>query len=156
MTLELTVCSRRRFRRTRRWTFNATGGLIVLLVLAFVLPPAFGLSRYTVTDDAMSGTVERGSAVFARSLPVADLRVGDVITYPHPSTSGELITRRIADIEGGVIWTRSDSSAIDPRPLTPDQSTRARAVFDVPLAGYAYDALSGGARLVWATVSEIP
>lgn len=154
MSLELTVCSR---RRSRRWIFNVAGGLLALLVLAFVLPPAFGLSRCTVSDDAMSGTMERGSAVFSKSLPVADLEIGDVITYPSPSTSGpELVTRRIAGIEAGVIWTRSDSTgALDPWTLTPEQSTQARAVADVPYVGYAYDAVSGSARVLWRSVSEL-
>ena len=38
-----------------------------------------------MTDDAMSGTMGRGSAVFTKPLPVADLEIGDVITYPVPT-----------------------------------------------------------------------
>jgi signal peptidase len=149
-SLELTVRSR---RRSRRWMLNAAGGVLAFLVLAFVLPPAFGLSHHTVTDDAMSGTMGRGSVVFAKSLPVADLEIGDVIIYRHPK-SGELITRRIAAIDAGMTWTRSDSTgALDPWTLTLDQATQARAVADIPYAGYAYDAVASGARLLRWTVS---
>jgi signal peptidase I len=131
-------------------------GVLAFLVLAFVLPPAFGLSHHTVTDDAMGGTMERGSLVFAKSLPVADLEIGDVVIYPHPKESGELITRRIAAIEAGVIWTRSDSTgALDPWTLTLDQATQARAVAAIPYAGYAYDAFASGSRLLRRTLSRL-
>jgi signal peptidase len=144
-SLELTVCSR---RRSRRWMLHAATGVFAFLVLALVLPPAFGLSHHTVRDDAMSGTMGRGSVVFAEALPVADLEIGDVVIYPHPK-SGELITRRIAAIDAGTTWTRSDSTgALDPWTLTLDQATQARAVAAIPYAGYVYDALAGGARLL--------
>ena len=152
-SLELTVCSR---RRSRRWLRRAAGGVLALLVLAFVLPPAFGLSHSTVTDDAMSGTIERGSVVFAKARPVADLEIGDVITYPHPAKPGELVTRRIAAIDAGMIWTSSDSTgALDPWTLPLDQATQALAVIDIPYAGYVYDALTGGARRLWQVLSEL-
>lgn len=144
-SLELTVRSR---RRSRRWMLHAASGVLVLLVLALVLPPAFGLSHHTVSDDAMSGTMGRGSVVYAKALPVADLEVGDVVVYPHPK-SGELITRRIAAIDAGVTWTRSDrTGALDPWTLTLDQATQARAVAAVPYVGYVYDALASGSRLL--------
>lgn len=158
MSLELPVRSRRRSRRVRRSIAHAVSSLLALVVVAFVLPPAFGLSRSTVTDDDMAGTIDRGSAVFAKPRPVADLKVGDVITYPVPSASGSrLVTRRIADIEAGVIWTRGDSTgAPDPRTLTAEQSTEARAaVMHVPYAGYAYDALVGGSQRLWRSFSEL-
>jgi signal peptidase len=135
---------------------RAAGGVLALLVLAFVLPPAFGLSHSTVTDDAMSGTMERGSVVFAKPRPVADLEVGDVITYPNPSKPGELVTRRIAAIDAGVIWTSGDSTgALDPWTYPLDEATQALAVMDIPYAGYAYGALSGGTNRVWQVLAEL-
>lgn len=156
MSLELPVCSRRRARRARRVIASTAGGLVLVVVLAFILPAALGLTRHTVTDDAMSGTVERGSVVFTESLPLADLEVGDVIAYRPPSTSGELITRRVADIDRGLIWTSSDSTgAIDPWTISADGSTQRRAVVDIPYVGHAYDALIAGASSLWRTVERI-
>ena len=134
-----------------------TGGLVVLLVLACLLPPAFGLSRHTVTDGAMSGDIETGSAVFVRSRPVVDLEVGDVISFPRASTAGvELVRRRIAEIDDGRIWTRSDRTGVrDPWPVTFEEESKARAVVDVPLVGHAYDALVGGATSLWWTLSSL-
>lgn len=151
MSLELTVCSRRRRRRAHRLLLKAAAGCLAILVLALALPSAFGLSHSTVTDDAMSGTMKRGAAVFSEPMPAADLEIGDVITYPVPTSSGdELVTRRIVDIEGGVAWTRSDATgAIDPWTVTLDETTQSRAVVGVPYAGYLYDAVSRGARRLW-------
>lgn len=149
--MQLEVCSRRRSRLRRRWARRAGGVLVAFLALAFVLPPALGLSRHTVTDDAMSGTLERGSVVFAKSQPVGDLEVGDIITYRVPIDSGaELVTRRIFDIKSGLIWTSRDSTGeVDPWTLSFDQLTQERAVLDIPYAGYVYDAVSRAVKKVW-------
>ncbi|UUZ60140.1 hypothetical protein [Nocardioides sp. B-3] len=138
------VCSRRRSLRRRRWARRVVAGLGAFTAPAFVLPPAVGLSRHTVTDDAMSGTMERGSVVFAKSQPVGDLEVGDIITYRVPTDPRQdLVTRRIVDIRSGLIWTSRDSTGeIDPWTLSFDQQTRDRAVVDIPYAGYVYDAVS--------------
>lgn len=124
---------------------------MAFVALAFVLPPAFGLSRHTMTDDAMSGTMGRGSVVFAKSQPVSDLEIGDIITYLVPAESGEqLVTRRIFDIQSGVIWTSRDSTGeIDPWTLSFDQMTQERAVVDIPYAGYVYDAVSRAVKKAW-------
>lgn len=151
MSLELTVCSRRRPRRAQRLLLKAACGGAAVLVLALALPSALGLSHTTVTDDAMSGSMKRGAAVFSEPMPAVDLEIGDVITYPVPTSAGdELVTRRIADIEDGVAWTKSDSTGlIDPWTVPLDETTQSRAVVGVPYAGYVYDAVSRGARRLW-------
>lgn len=147
-SLELLVTPRRRLRRARRWVVRGCAGVLMVLLLAFVVPAAFGLSHCTVSDDAMSGTMGRGSVVFTRPLLTADLEIGDVITYPRPSGSGStMITRRVVDIQAGEIWTSRDrDGAIDPWTISPGQVTQARAVADLPYAGYVYDAVSRGAE----------
>lgn len=90
--------------------------------------------------------MKRGSVVFTKPRLVADLEIGDVITYPLPSGSkSTLITRRIVDIKAGEIWTSSDrTGAVDPWTIRPGEPSQARAVVDLPYAGYAYDALTNG------------
>lgn len=149
-SVELEVCSRRRSRLVRRWAVRIVGGLVAFLAIAVVLPPALGFSRHTVTDDAMSGTLERGSVVFARTQPVGDLEVGDIITF-RPPTDGrdDVVTRRIVEIDSGLIRTGQDSTGeVDPWALSFEQLTRERAVLDIPYAGYVYDGLSRAARAV--------
>src|SRR5829696_3224805 len=80
---------------------GAAGTAVALLLGALLLgPAALGLERYVITGDSMSGTYDRGSIVFERVVPVADLRVGDVITYtpPHAASPDERVTHRIVDI----------------------------------------------------------
>jgi hypothetical protein len=148
MSLELTVCSRRRRRRAQRLLFKVAAGCLAVLALALALPSALGLSHSTVTDDAMSGWMERGAAVYSEPMPAADLKVGDVITYPVPTSSGErTVTRRIVDIEDGVAWTRGDATgAIDPWTVALDETTQSRVVLGVPYVGYLHDAVPRGAR----------
>jgi len=149
MMLELTTRSRRRAARTRRFIVRSASLLLMVIALTFVLPAAVGLSFHAVTDDAMSGTMGKGSAVILDSVPVADLEVGDVITYPITSRTGTtaLVTRRIAEIDGGVVRTSGDSAGVlDPWTVLLDRSTQDAVVAHVPYAGYVVDALDGSVR----------
>ncbi|PUA79457.1 hypothetical protein C7S10_18975 [Nocardioides currus] len=125
-----------------------------MVVLAFALPTAAGLSRTTVSDDSLSGTVERGSVVFARQRPVADLKVGDIITFGASSPYDDRrLARQIAAIdEAGVIWVSEGEDLVA---VPSDAPMQARAVVDIPYAGYAYDAVADGARSAWHSVSSL-
>ena len=87
-------------------------GITVAAILALgvaalmFVPGVLGFDRYVITGGSMSGTFERGALVFERQVPVADLRVGDVITYLPPADSGvtELVTHRISSIEPSPMW----------------------------------------------------
>lgn len=128
--------------------FVAVFGPVTLLVL---LPIGLGLDRYVMTGDSMAGGVDRGSIAFERVVPVSDLRVGDVITYPHPGAADghTMVTHRIVAIEPDGIRTQGDArSAPDPWTLHPEASTMSRVEFTVPWIGWAYLFLFG--PLGWA------
>ncbi len=147
MTLELTTRSRRRGTRVREITLRWASGLLILLALTSVLPAALGLSSHTVSDDAMGSTMRNGSAVIVDSVPVADLKVGDVITYASPVAGGTLITRRIAQIDPGAVRTSGDGTgALDPWTVALQDSTQDRAVAHVPYAGYVLDVIDVSVR----------
>ena len=80
-------------------------------------------------------------------MPVADLRVGDVITYTPPG-HGARVTHRIVwtgrGADGGRAFrTRGDANAsADPWRFELSGPTQARVVGHVPWAGYALSALS--------------
>jgi signal peptidase len=118
----------------------ALGGLLVI-------PAALGYKRYVIAGRSMSGTYDRGSLVFERAVPVADLRVGDVITYRPPGHAGR-VTHRIVwigrDRTGARAFrTRGDANpAPDPWRFTLHGRVQSRVVFSVPYAGYAIAALS--------------
>ena len=106
----------------------------MLLGLGLVVPALLGYERYVIVSGSMSGTYDRGSLVFDEVVPVADLRVGDVITYRPPPGAGPtgLVTHRIAAIRrdergGRVFRTRGDANpTVDPgRSRSPAERRRA-------------------------------
>ncbi|QIX28904.1 signal peptidase I [Nocardioides sp. JQ2195] len=117
---------------------------------AYTLPSLLGYQRYVITGGSMSGTFERGSVVFSKVVPAEDLRVGDVITYLPPPSSGvdTLVTHRIIRIghdELGrrVLRTRGDANP-DPDPwrFTLTDIDQAVVAFSVPHVGHVFIALA--------------
>ena len=129
------------------------GWLPIAFCLAFaavmLVPAALGFDRYVITGGSMTGAIDRGSIVFAKAVPVSELRVGDVITYTPPAGSGPegLVTHRIVwrgrDRQGAPSFrTKGDHNrAADPWRFTLRQPEQARAVFHIPYAGYVLAAL---------------
>jgi signal peptidase I len=137
-------------QRALRWGGAAATVLCLLLAAILLIPALFGYQRYVIVSGSMSGTYDRGSIVFDREVPVADLEVGDSITYkPPPNASPEeLVTHRIAWIgrnEAGeeTFRTKGDANeVVDPWTFTLDQPNQAKVAFSVPYVGYLLAALS--------------
>jgi signal peptidase I len=133
-----------------RWSVAGLTLLCLALATVILIPAALGYQRYAIVSGSMSGAYDRGSIVFDREVPVADLKVGDAITYqPPPGTiSDELVTHRIAWIgtdERGARAFRTKGDAnptVDPWTFSLDQPTQARVEFSVPYIGYLLAALS--------------
>lgn len=145
MSIEISLDRRRRVSRTRRIAVNVLCLLVMLVALGFILPAAFGFSRYVITGTSMQGTYDRGSVVFEQTVPVSDLAVGDVITYVPPAESGveTLVTHRIVEIDGDEFRTRGDNNARpDPWTFQLTDATQPRVVASVPYIGYAFIALT--------------
>ncbi|WP_202977807.1 signal peptidase I [Nocardioides daphniae] len=98
----------------------------------------------------MSGTFEKGSLAFEKQVPVADLEVGDVITYLPPADSGvsTLVTHRIVSIEPGeggtrVLQTQGDANPDpDPWEFSLTSPTQPVVVQTVPALGHVFIALA--------------
>ena len=113
--------------------------VVTLLALGFLVPAAFGLQRYVITGTSMTGTIDFGSVTYEKVVPVADLRVGDIITYQPPAGSGidHQVTHRIVSIKGDVFRTKGDAvPQRDPWKFKLDGDQQARVVFSVPYVGY--------------------
>ena len=125
-----------------------TAGLLFGAVL--VLPALAGWQRYVIVSGSMTGTYDRGSLVIDDVVPVADLKVGDVITYTPPDGAGPdgLVTHRIAEISRDkvgrrVYRTKGDfNKSADPWTFTLGQESQARVHFGIPYLGFAVAALS--------------
>jgi signal peptidase len=120
------------------------------IALAILVPRLLGNETYVIDGTSMSGTYNRGSIVIEKRTPAADLKVGDVITYLPPASSGvhHLVTHRIAaisaDDDGKRLYrTKGDANATaDPWRFTLDAPTQVHVVHSVPLVGYALIALN--------------
>ncbi len=133
----------------RTVAITAIAAVCLALGAATIIPAALGLQHYVIVGGSMTGTIDRGSVVFDEAVPVASLRVGDVITYTPPAKadSTPFVTHRIASIKkarGGerLFHTKGDANnAPDPWSFTLDQPTQAKVVGHVPYLGYAFAAL---------------
>lgn len=149
------VVRRRRRRPRAPWAAAAflTAAALVLLVL-----PLFGFRAYVVTGDSMRGTFNRGALLLTRTVPVASLKVGDVITFRPPQQQAA-ITHRIVEVlpqsDGRVVFrTKGDANeAPDPWQFTLDHPQQAKYLAHVPYLGYAFGAL--GLRPVRAALIAV-
>ncbi len=119
------------------------------MALVMLLPAVLGLHRYVILTGSMTGTYDRGSIVFDRPFPVAQLRVGDPITYsPPPGFTGQArVTHRIFSIGRGpngerVFRTKGDANkAPDVWRFMLNRPSIDRVVFSIPYLGYVFMAL---------------
>jgi signal peptidase len=136
-----------------RRAYRVTSALVLaaglLLGALMVLPALAGFQRYVIVSGSMTGTYDRGSVVFDRVVPTAQLKAGDVITYRPPADSGidHLVTHRIHAITAHagvrVYRTKGDANPVaDPWTFTLPNPTQARVSYHVPYAGFAIAALS--------------
>jgi signal peptidase I len=133
-----------------RWIGALATLLCLALAATLLIPAALGFQRYVIVSGSMSGAYDRGSIVFDEEVPVADLKVGDTITYaPPPGTvSDELVTHRIVwigqDAQGTRTFrTKGDANpAADPWTFTLDKPEQAKVAFSVPYVGYLLAAIS--------------
>ena len=134
-------------RAAGRWAAGAALLATVIVAMLVLLPSVFGWQRYAIVSGSMTGTYDRGSLVLDEVVPVADLRVGDVITYTPPAHD-HLITHRIAwigkDASGARVFrTKGDANPVaDPWTFRLDNPTQARVRVGVPYAGYVLSALA--------------
>lgn len=152
MTLSLTTDTAAPSRLRRLGRAAGTLALIagLLVASATIVPALLGYERYAITGGSMGGSYDRGSVVYAKTVPVSNLQVGDVITYSPPRGKGPdgLVTHRIAairpDAQGEPVFrTKGDANAhVDPWRFQLDKPVQARASFGVPFVGYALAALS--------------
>ncbi|MFH1574282.1 MAG: signal peptidase I [Acidobacteriota bacterium] len=151
--MRLTATRRTEMRRARttraaRSKDRAPVGTIIVavvvcaLVAAFLAMPLFGLKMYVITGGSMNGTISRGALIFAKTVPVSTLEVGDIITYRPPDRSA-YVTHRLISIDHqtdgkAVFRTKGDfNETEDPWLFTLDRPLQAKYVTQVPYLGYA-------------------
>ena len=137
-------------RRIAGWTFTTALLLVTLFCVAWIAPSLFGLSRYVITGESMTGTINKGSVVFEKPVGVDDLEVGDIITYQPPADSGttSLVTHRIIKIEpaeggGKLFTTKGDHNPqADPWHFKLVDQQQPVVQYSVPHVGWVFIALA--------------
>lgn len=119
---------------------------LLLVVAVMLVPSLLGLQRYVIVGGSMTGTIDKGSVVYARLTPVADLKAGDIITFVPPQETMP-VTHRILSVktQGGerVFRTKGDYNAVaDPWTIAFSQPEQARYAYHLPYVGYGLAALS--------------
>lgn len=133
----------------RRLATTAVTVVALLLAAIMLVPAALGYQRYVIVSGSMTGTYDRGSIVYDKTVPTSSLRVGDAITYAPPAgaTPYDLVTHRIASIRTirgqRVLQTKGDAvDHVDPWRFTLSNPRQARVAFSIPYAGYVISALA--------------
>lgn len=148
--------------RSRAWrvTTRILGGLVLLLVTAFVLglaaitigPRLFAYQALVVRSGSMAPTIPTGSIVFYRPVAAADVKQGDIIVFTEPGTNTK-VTHRVYSIgtgpNGRYFTTKGDANgAPDPWHI-PAVGTGWKAVWHLPYVGYVlFDIQSTYGRLL--------
>jgi signal peptidase len=136
-------------RILRTALLSAAIAVVAVLAATTLVPAVAGYDRYVITSGSMTGTYDTGAIVYAKAVPTATLRAGDVITYaPPPGASATtLVTHRITSIRRGpkgerVFRTKGDANqSADPWRFVLPGATQARVETAVPYVGYAFLAL---------------
>ena len=141
-------------RQLARMIARLAGAAVLALALAVgtvtIVPTLLGFQRYVISGKSMTGSLSLGDVVLAKPVPVADLEVGDVITYVPPASTGvhHLVTHRIAEITEDprgrpVFRTKGDGNDdVDPWTFQLDQPTQVRVAHAVPKVGFVFMALA--------------
>jgi signal peptidase len=127
----------RRRGGTRR---RLLGAVAVVAALSLGGLRAAGFQPEVVFTGSMRPTFPVGSLVFARSVPSASVRVGDVISFVDPQDPSKVVTHRVVQRlrrgDGFAYRTKGDfNSARDPWSLALP-ARAGRIAFHVPFAGY--------------------
>lgn len=129
----------------------ATTLLLVLAAAAFLFlavgPRVLGYQTTTMLTGSMSPNINPGDVVVTVRIPVAELHVGDVVTYNIPVGDHRVETHRVTEILSGpdgtaAIRTRGDANN-GPDPWTAVLTSQVidKHVFTIPYAGQAIRAM---------------
>jgi signal peptidase len=126
-------------------------GMLVLAAVVFLFlaigPRVFGYQTSTMLTGSMAPLINPGDVVVTVPTPVADIKVGDVITYHIPVEDQRVETHRITEItttaDGGfAVQTKGDANnGIDPWIATLQGKTVDKQIATIPHVGNAIRAL---------------
>jgi len=128
--------------RVLEWTLTLVFVLVILFAAFLMLAPRLGLQTHSVLSGSMEPALKAGGVVFCRSVPVDDVKVGDIIGFVDPE--GNEVTHRVINIEDrkGKRWfqTKGDANEEpDPNLITISGGYVDKVVYHIPYLGFLSD-----------------
>jgi signal peptidase len=115
-------------------------GLLAGTVVLVLAPVAIGWRPYTVLTGSMRPSIQPGDVVMDRPVAVADMHVGDVVTFSDPSRQGKLVTHRVRSVAHGqlvtIVETRGDANTTSERWQVQTKERVGRVVYVLPKIGH--------------------
>ncbi|WFN92446.1 signal peptidase I [Gordonia sihwensis] len=128
--------TQRRRRRELALNLGAVAGLVCIVIA--VVSMTFGIKPLVFRSGSMSPQIPTGSLAVARTVPAAQISVGDVVSVDNEA--GTRITHRVVAVDpaGGdkvALIMKGDANRVaDPTPYLVDHADR--VITSVPFAGY--------------------
>lgn len=124
----------------------STAGMMTAIAAFLFLavgPRVLGYQTSTMLTGSMSPLINPGDVVVSVSMPTAELKTGDVITYGIPVEDHRVETHRVIEVDGSAdgtvtVRTKGDANpAADPWTATLRDDTVAVHTMTVPYLGTA-------------------
>lgn len=137
-------------RRTRGILLGILLAIVCALALfTVVIPFVLGASSYTVLTGSMRPVLEQGHLIAVRPTPIADIRIGDVVTYQVHSGEPEVVTHRVVavGVDGTgerLLTTQGDANNVADAEPVREVQVRGVLVYAIPWLGWIN---------IWATPS---
>jgi len=112
--------------------------LFLGIVVALSLAPLFsipGFQSLVVMSGSMEPEIKTGSVVVVKATPAYE--VGDVVTFPHPTSPGDLVTHRIEGFEDELIKTKGDANNAADNWEVRREDVQGKVAVSIPYLGYA-------------------
>lgn len=115
-------------------------GATALVTLAVLVPRVAGATPYTVLTGSMSPAYPAGTLVVVRPVALADVRVGDVVTYQLRSGEPTVATHRVVGVgwtaDGEkVLTTRGDANSVADAEPVREVQLRGEVWYSLPWVG---------------------
>lgn len=111
--------------------------IVVVLFVVFFLPQCMGYQPYNIQTASMTPKYPVGNMIYVKSTSLADLNVGDVITYRTSSEGGWIVTHRLTQIdkETGTLVTKGDANNTEDGSISYTSVIGKATNFSIPFLG---------------------
>ncbi|MBQ8784213.1 MAG: signal peptidase I [Clostridia bacterium] len=117
--------------------------LIAFLLMIVYIPKLIGYETYYIQTGSMNPVISKGSLVFVKEIPFADVKFGDIMTF-HNDDETEFFTHRVIEIDQNnqMFTTKGDANREEDPSPTSYYFAKGRVDFSIPLVGYAAEFLN--------------